>query len=54
VRGCAARSPSNLMRPIMRIKHLMSAVAALLALSADATRAQQTEIVVYHYQTDKR
>jgi ABC-type glycerol-3-phosphate transport system substrate-binding protein len=38
----------------MRFKHLIFAIAALAIIPGHAARAQQTEIVIYHYQTDKR
>src|SRR5262245_38232318 len=38
----------------MRIRHLLFAIAALAIIPVSAPRAQQTEIVIYHYQTDKR
>ena len=38
----------------MRIRHLLLAVVALAIVPMGASRAQQTEIVIYHYQTDKR
>ena len=38
----------------MRIRNLLLAIVALAVLPCSAVRAQQTEIVIYHYQTDKR
>jgi multiple sugar transport system substrate-binding protein len=38
----------------MRIRHLLLAIVALAVAPISASRAQQTEIVIYHYQTDKR
>lgn len=38
----------------MRIRNLLFAVAALATLPGHVARAQKTEIVIYHYQADKR
>ena len=38
----------------MRIRHLFLAIIAFAIIPISVARAQQTEIVIYHYQTDKR
>jgi multiple sugar transport system substrate-binding protein len=38
----------------MHIRHLLLAIACIAVAPISASRAQQTEIVIYHYQTDKR
>lgn len=38
----------------MRFRHLLLAIVALVLIPCGTLHAQQTEIVIYHYQTDKR